>query len=260
MAGRGSHPGGLPTREGSHPTAPFWGVFAPMGWQGSPQPSLQGHLPPQPAVADEIDEGHHHGHQQQSSADDGAQDDTIAGGHCGDTSTLSAPPAGVGKLRQGGDRQRCTFLEDVECDLGGLAHDVGGVLDVTGEGTVVGVVQVVDDDGAVLAAGVAHPLHPLLEAAHVIDVGLTLGIVEYLAMGTDTRTSGSRWLWPQQGHPTPRSGAGAYGDAVTGTLSLEVPGDGDVLGDPLAGPEAAGEGDVGADGAVHLPLRVHVDG
>jgi len=183
--------------------APFWGGFAPVGRQGSPQPSLQGHLPPQPAVTDEIDEGHHHGHQQQSCADDGAQHDAIASGHCGDTSVPSSPLASEGTLRQGGDRWHRTFLEDVECDLGGLSHNVGGVLDIAGEGAVVGVVQVVNDDGAILAVGVAHPLHPLLEAAHIIDVGLALGIVEYLAMGTDTQTSGSRWFQAQQGHPQP---------------------------------------------------------
>lgn len=73
-----------------------------------------------------------------------------------------------------------TFLEHVEGDLRGLAHDVRRVLDVAGEGAVVAVVQVVDDDGAVLPAGVPHPLNALLERSHLIDVRLSLGVVEDL--------------------------------------------------------------------------------
>lgn len=51
-----------------------------------------------------------------------------------------------------------------------------------------------------------------------------------------------------------------YCYAVPGALRLEVPSDGDVLRDPLAGPEAAGEGDVGAHSAMDLAVCVHVDG
>lgn len=73
-----------------------------------------------------------------------------------------------------------TFFKDVERDLRGLAHYVWWVFHVTGESTVVAVVQIVYDNGAVLPAGVPHPLDALFEGAHLIDVGLSLGVVEDL--------------------------------------------------------------------------------
>lgn len=75
---------------------------------------------------------------------------------------------------------RHTFLKDVQRDPRGLAHYVGWVFDVTGESAVVTVVQVVYDNGAVLPAGVPHPLDALFEGAHLVDVGLPLGVVEDL--------------------------------------------------------------------------------
>lgn len=51
-----------------------------------------------------------------------------------------------------------TFLKDQQANAGGPAHNVRGVLGVTGEGAIVAEFQVLDQDGAVSAAGVPHEL------------------------------------------------------------------------------------------------------
>lgn len=73
-----------------------------------------------------------------------------------------------------------TFFKDIERDLRGLAHYVWGVFDVTGESAVVTIVQVVYDNGAILPVRVPYPLDALFEGPHLIDVGLSLGVVEDL--------------------------------------------------------------------------------
>ena len=73
-----------------------------------------------------------------------------------------------------------TFFKDIERDLRGLAHYVRWVFDVTGESAVVAVVQVVDHNGAILPVRVPYPLDALFEGPHLIDVGLSLGVVEDL--------------------------------------------------------------------------------
>lgn len=73
-----------------------------------------------------------------------------------------------------------TFLKDVECDLRSLAHYVWWVFDVAGESAVVTVVQVVYDNRAILPARVPYPLDALFEGSHLVNVGLSLGIVEDL--------------------------------------------------------------------------------
>lgn len=73
-----------------------------------------------------------------------------------------------------------TFFKDIERDLRGLAHYVWWVFDVTGESAVVTVVQVVDHNGAILPVRVPYPLDALFEGPHLIDVRLSLGVVEDL--------------------------------------------------------------------------------
>lgn len=73
-----------------------------------------------------------------------------------------------------------TFFKDIECDLRSLAHYVWWVFDVTGEGAVVTVVQVVYDDRAILPVRVPYPLDALFEGPHLVNVGLSLCIVEDL--------------------------------------------------------------------------------
>lgn len=96
----------------------------------------------------------------------------------GDPPRLRHPPRPPASRAR--PRPSHTFLKDVERDLRGLAHYVGGVFDVTGESAVVAVVQVVYDDGAVLPARVPYPLDALFEGPHLVDVGLPLGVVEDL--------------------------------------------------------------------------------
>lgn len=73
-----------------------------------------------------------------------------------------------------------TFFKDQQPDAGGAADYVGGILGIAGEGAVVVVVQVLDQDGAIAAAGVPHKLQPIPEWALVVDIGGPAGVVENL--------------------------------------------------------------------------------
>lgn len=73
-----------------------------------------------------------------------------------------------------------TLLKDQQADAGGPAHYVRWVLCVAGEGAVVAEIQVLDQDGAITAAGVPHKLHTVPEWSLVVDVGGTTSVVEDL--------------------------------------------------------------------------------
>lgn len=53
---------------------------------------------------------------------------------------------------------------------------------------------------------------------------------------------------------------GTHRDGIAAPLGLVAPGKGDVIRDPLAGPEGAVQGHSGAYSAVDFPVRVHDNG
>lgn len=90
-------------------------------------------------------------------------------------------------------RHHLTLLKHQQADAGGPAHDVRGVLGVAGEGAVVAELQVLDEDGAIAAAGVPHELHPVPERALVVDIGGATSVVEDLRR--TERTLCCRCVW-----------------------------------------------------------------
>lgn len=73
-----------------------------------------------------------------------------------------------------------TFFKDQQADAGGTAHNVRRVLGVTGEGSVIAELQVLDQDGAITPTWVPHKLHPVPEGSLVVHVGNTTSVVEDL--------------------------------------------------------------------------------
>lgn len=107
------------------------------------------------------------------------------------------------------------FLKDQQANAGGTAHDVGRVLGVAGEGAVVGEVHTLDEDGAVPSGRVPHELQSVSERALVVQVGLSVGVVEDR-------------------------------DGVPRAVGPVHPGEGDVVRGPVPGEEGAGQPHVGA--------------
>lgn len=85
-----------------------------------------------------------------------------------------------------------TVLKNVEGDLWCSPHNVRWVFDIASVGPVVGVFQVMDDNGTVFPARVPDPLNTLLEGPNVVNVMLAFGVVKYLGLNKSKRIGGTK--------------------------------------------------------------------